>query len=780
MRESMFTVGIILSLFVLQGCLHLETESEPVYLNASRSTDERIDDLMARMTLSEKAAQMCQYVGFNYLKQVPGQMSAEDILKSDSQASYKGLKTKDLAQMVVDGEMGSFLHVLTAEHANQLQALASKSRLKIPLLLGIDAIHGNGMVRGCTIYPSPISLASTFSDEYAYRVGKETAKEMRATGSHWAFTPNIDVLRDPRWGRVGETFGEDPYLVGRLGAAMIRGLQGDQSIERDHVLACAKHFIAGSEPANGLNLSPMDVSERTLREIYLKPYLAAIEADVFTIMAAHNEVNGVPCHMDKRLLTDVLRDDYDFTGFYVSDWLDIHRIETLHQVARDFKEACYLAVDAGMDMNMHGPDFLEAVVSLVEEGKLEPSRIDDACEKILRAKFDLGLFENAQVDLDRVAENIFTPKHQQSALEMARRSMVLLKNDGILPLTSSASKKILVTGPNANNHSVLGDWTKPQPEDQVVTVYEGIKALGNERGHQVVLYDSNENIRTLNQADIARTAAEATHYDYVVVVVGDNSLRHLGMKVKTAGENVARADIDLAGEQLELVQALHATGVPTLVVYVNGKPIAEPWIEDHIPAILESWESGSYAGQVVAEVLFGEVNPSGKLPLTFPRSVGQLQMVYNHKPSSYYREYAFEKTQPLYPFGHGLSYSTFTYSELTVDVDEKNQTIALSVKVQNESDQMGEEVVQIYFRDEYSSVTRPVKELASYRRIELAGDQAQTVSFEIPIEQLSFYDIQMQRCVEPGKFIWMAGGSSADDALITTSVEIKERVEYQP
>lgn len=778
MRKSIFTVGMMLNLVVLQGCVHLETESEPIYLNAAYSTDERIDDLMARMTLSEKVAQMCQYVGFNYLKQVPAEMSAEDILKSDSQASYKGLKTKDLAQMVVDGEIGSFLHVLTAEHANQLQGLASKSRLKIPLLLGIDAIHGNGMVHGCTIYPSPISLASSFSDEYAYRLGKETAKEMRATGSHWAFTPNVDVLRDPRWGRVGETFGEDPYLVGRLGAAMIRGLQGDQAIERDHVLACAKHFIAGSEPANGLNLAPMDVSERTLREIYLKPYLVAIEAEVFTIMAAHNEVNGVPCHMDKRLLTDVLREDYDFAGFYVSDWLDIHRIETLHQVARDFKEACYLAVDAGMDMNMHGPDFLEAVVSLVEEGMLEQERIDYACEKILRAKFELGLFENALVDLDRVAESIFTPAHQQSALEMARRSMVLLKNDGILPLTSTAPKKILVTGPNANNHSVLGDWTKPQPEDQVVTVYEGIRELGTQRGHQVDFYDSNENIRTLNQNDIARTAAVATNYNYVVVVVGDNSLRHLGMKVKTAGENMARADIDLAGEQLELVKALHATGVPTLVVYVNGKPIAEPWIQDHIPAILESWESGSFAGQVVAEVLFGEVNPSGKLPLTFPRSVGQLQMVYNHKPSSYYRDYAFEKTVPLYPFGHGLSYSSYAYSDLVVDVDEKNQTISLSVTVKNESDQRGEEVVQIYFRDAYSSVTRPVKELASYRRIELDGKESQIVSFEIPIEQLSFYDIQMQRCVEPGTFIWMAGGSSADKALISTSVEIEGRVEY--
>ena len=778
MRRRFYIVGLLISLFFIQGCMLIRANSQPVYLDASRTTDERVEDLMERMTLSEKVAQMCQYVGFNYLQQVPSDMTAEDILKSDSQASYKGLKTKDLAQMVVEGKIGSFLHVLTADHANQLQELASKSRLKIPLLLGIDAIHGNGMVRGCTIYPSPISLASTFSDEYAYRVGKETSKEMRATGSHWAFTPNVDVLRDPRWGRVGETFGEDPYLVGSLGASTIRGLQGDDGVEQDRVLACAKHFIAGSEPLNGLNLSPMDVSERTLREIYLKPYLDAVEAKVYTIMAAHNEVNGIPCHMDKRLLTDVMRDDYHFDGFYVSDWLDIHRIETLHFVAENFKEACFLAVGAGMDMNMHGPHFLEAVTELVEEGRLSESRVNYACEKILRAKFNLGLFENALVDLDSVEKKIFTKEHQKTSLEIARRSMVLLKNNGILPFDSKESKKILVTGPNANNHSVLGDWTKPQPENKVITVYEGIHAVGTDLGHQVEFYDSNENIRTLNENDILRTAAHAANYDYVVVVVGDNSLRHLGMKVKTAGENVARADIDLAGKQLELVQALHATGVPTLVVYVNGKPIGEPWIEDNIPAILESWESGSFAGQVVGEILFGKVNPSGKLPLTFPRTVGQLQMVYNHKPSNYYREYAFESNKPLYTFGHGLSYSSFMYDNLTVDVDEDKEVINVTVTVKNKSKISGEEVVQVYFRDEYSSATRPVKELASYRRISLSAGEFKEVSFDIPIEQLAFYDIQMNRCVEPGTFIWMAGGSSSDDNCVSEKVVINNRINY--
>ena len=764
---------LTLSLFVLISC---ENNNELKYLNKDLSVEERLDDIMKRMTLEEKVAQMTQFVGLNYITDADRNMTAEEILNSDSRASYPGLLKRDIAKMVSDGKIGSFLHVLTLKEANRLQELAQKSRLKIPLLIGIDAIHGNGMVSGTTVYPSPISLASTFDEKIAYQIGKETAIEVRAFGSHWSFTPNIDVLRDPRWGRVGETFGEDPYLVGNFGVEMIKGLQSDDFSGFDHVIACAKHFAAGSEPVNGLNVSPMDISERTLREIYLKPFKRAVDAGVYSVMAAHNEINGIPSHMHKELLTSVMRDEFKFDGFYVSDWLDINRISSLHRIAKDFKEAIFFAVDAGMDLNMHGPNFLENVVKLVEEGKLSQERIDFSARKILYAKFKLGLFENPFVDPNEIENKVFTEQHKETALNAARKSIVLLKNDGILPISKNRGKKILVTGPNANNHSVLGDWVWAQPEENVTTIYEGINSLGSSKGFNIDFYDSNEDIRTITENDIRRTVNYARNYDQIVVVVGDNSQRNLKSK-RTAGENMGRANLNLAGKQLQLVKKLKEINKNVIVIYVNGKPIAEPWIDKNISGVIESWESGSMAGNAVADVLFGDFNPGGKLPLTFPRSVGQLQMIYNHKPSQYFHNYAFEEVTPLYPFGHGLSYSNFEYSEFKVN-GVVNDEISLSVSVTNDSDFDGEEVVQLYFRDSYSSVTRPVKELVRYKRVLIGSGETVTVDFKVDVKDLAFYDIDMNFCVEMGEFEFMVGGSSNNNELISETVEIKKRYDY--
>ena len=650
--------------------------------------------------------------------------------------------------MVVDGKIGSFLHVLQAKESNLLQELALKSRLKIPLIIGIDAIHGNGMVKGTTVYPSPISISASFTDTLSYQVGIQTAKEARAAGSHWAFTPNIDVLRDPRWGRVGETFGEDPLLVSNMGVSMIKGLQ-----ETNKVIACAKHFIAGSEPVNGLNSSPIDISERNLREIYLKPFKKAVEAGVYSIMTAHNELNGVPCHMNKYLMKDILRDEFEFKGFIVSDWMDIERIHTLHKTAENIKEASFLSVDAGMDMHMHGPYFLEYIVELVNENRISEERIDESARKILLAKFKLGLFEDPFIDLAEVDENIFTKEHQNTSLEIARKSIVLLQNNqGILPLKKLKKTRILVTGPNANNHSILGDWTKPQPKENVITVFEGIKSIASKKGFQVDFHDSNSDILNITASDISSTVEVAQDYDYVFVVVGDNSLRHLKKK-KTAGENMARANINLAGNQLNLVKSLNKLNNELIVIYVNGKPIAEPWIAENVNSIIEAWEPGSLGGQAVGEIVFGDVNPSGKLPLTFPRSVGQLQMIYNHKPSQYFHDYAEEKITPLYPFGHGLSYSDFNYSKLEVNKSKSEKSIInVSFLLTNNSEFYGEEIVQLYFRDSYSSVTRPVKELLKYKRVCLKAKESKTINFSIPIKDLAFYDLNMDLCVEKGNF----------------------------
>ena len=766
-----YFLNSVLCLFLLTTC---NDKSESIYLDSNYSDQERVEDLLTRMTLEEKVAQMCQYVGLNYLSSENESSLTEEILNSDSKASYKGFLKKDIAQMVVDGKIGSFLHVLEPQESNILQALALKSRLKIPLIIGIDAIHGNGMVKGTTVYPSPITISSSFTDTLAYQVGIQTAKEIRAAGSHWAFTPNIDVLRDPRWGRVGETFGEDPLLVSNMGSSMIKGLQ-----ETNKVIACAKHFIAGSEPVNGLNASPMDISDRNMREIYLKPFKKAVESGVYSVMAAHNELNGIPCHMNKYLMTDILREELQFKGFIVSDWMDIERIHTLHKIAKNNKDASFLSVDAGMDMHMHGPYFLEHVVELVKENKISEKRIDESVRKILLAKIKLGLFENPFIDLEEVDNKIFTKEHKNTSLEIARKSIVLLKNSNrTLPINLKKKNRILVTGPNANNHSVLGDWTKPQPEENVVTIFEGIEKIGSQKGFEVDFFDSNSDILNISENDILSTVDIAKDYDYVFVVVGDNSLRHLNKK-KTAGENMARSKINLAGNQLKLVKSLKNLTNKLVVVYVNGKPIAEPWIEDNIDAIIEAWEPGSFGGQAVGEIIFGDVNPSGKLPLTFPRSVGQLQMVYNHKPSQYFHKYAQEKITPLYSFGHGLSYSEFVYSNLVVKKSSiKDSLINISFSLTNESEFEGEEVVQLYFRDSYSSVTRPVKELLDYKRISMKPNESKQIYFNIPIKKLAFYDINMKNCVEKGNFEFMVGGSSKESGLVKDSFDLMDRYDF--
>ena len=762
--------------FYAQNSSGLKSGVSPLYLDPFQPTEKRIDDLMKRMTLEDKVYQMNQFVGLDHMEKGNPDDDKEN---NDAQGFYKTLSVNDVSKMCEEGKIGSFLHVLTAKEANYLQELALKSPLKIPVLIGIDAIHGNALVSGTTVYPSPIGLASTWDDDFLYSIGKQTAKEMRATGSHWTFTPNIDILRDPRWGRVGETLGEDPFMVGNMGAAMIHGFQQGDFTGTQKVIACAKHLIGGGESINGLNAAPADISVRTLREVHLPPYKKAIDAGLYSIMAAHNEINGVPSHMSKWLMTDILRNEWNFKGFYVSDWLDIERIDKLHHVAQDMKEASFLSVDAGMDMHMHGPEFTDAIIASVKEGKLSINRVNDACRKILTAKFKLGLFENRFVDLEKKGALLFTEEHKATALESARKGIILLKNNGILPLPETTSKKkIFVTGPNANNQSILGDWHAVQPDENVITIYEGIKALGETKGYAVNFFDSGENIRKIQSSKIQEAAKKAKNADYAIVVVGDNSMRYK-WKDKTAGENMGRANLDLFGRQLQLVQAIKKTGTPVIIVLVNGKPISEPWLEKNIPAILESWEPGNLGGQAVAEILFGDVNPSGKLPLTVARSVGQLRMIYNHKPSAYFHKYADEKKTPLYPFGFGLSYTKYSYStpKLSSKTFKQNEVVTVTVEVTNSGNIDGEEIVQLYIRDKVSSATRPVKELKGYQRVTLRAGETKTASFTIDVESLAFYDINMTYCVEPGEFMIMTGSSSNDKDLKSTTLEVNNRIE---
>ena len=604
---------------------------------------------------------------------------------------------------------------------------------------------------------------------------------MRSTGSHWAFTPNVDVMRDARWGRVGETFGEDPYLVTQMSSNMIDGLQQGDFTGLNKVIACAKHLIAGSEPINGLNLSPMDISERTLHEIYLPPYKSAINVGVFSIMAAHNEVNGIPSHSNKKLMSDLIRKQWGFNGFYVSDWLDIERLETLHRVARNFKEAVYLAVDAGIDMHMHGPHFPELVSELVNEGKLSEERVNFACSKILEAKFKLGLFENRYVDEDNIKKKIFNKSHQDLALELAREGIVLLKNDYVLPLQKAkkVNNKILVTGPNANNQSILGDWHNPQPDQNVFTIYEGIKKIGGEMGYLVNYHNSNENIKKISNEDISKTIEIANQHDIIIVVVGDNSMRYKWNQ-KTAGENTARAELNLAGKQLDLVMKLKETGKNIIVVYVNGRPISEPWISENINAIIEAWEPGSFGGIAVAEIIFEKINPSGKLPLTVARSVGQLKMFYNHKNSMYFRNYAIKSNKPLYSFGYGLSYTKFQISEPRIDDSKlKNDILSVSVDVKNIGKISGDEIVQLYICDKYSSITRPIKELKGFKRVSLKQGESKVITFNLDKSAFAYYDSEMKYIIEAGEFDILVGNSSREKDLKRVSFFVEETIQMQ-
>ncbi|MDB9977991.1 glycoside hydrolase family 3 C-terminal domain-containing protein [Porticoccaceae bacterium] len=740
------------------------------YQDSSLSAEQRLADLLPRMTLEEKVGQMSQYVGIEHVAASEKHMTVEELAKSDARGFYPGLHSSQMPAFIETGKVGSFLHVLTAKEANLLQYHAQKTRLGIPLLIGIDAIHGTAMVRGATVYPAPMGMASTWNLDLVRQASAETALEMRATGSHWTFTPNIDIARDARWGRVGETFGEDTYLVGEMGVATIEGLQQGDFTGPNKVIANAKHWVAGGDPINGINLSPMDVSLRTLREDFFPPFKRAIEAGVFTFMAAHNEINGVPAHSNRFILTDVLRNEWGFKGFVVSDWMDVGRLHTFHRTATSQKDAVRQTVNAGMDMHMHGPKFLPPLVELVQQGLITEDRIEASAKPILLAKFKLGLFDNPFVDESAVSDKLYTKKHQKTALEMARQSIVLLTNNNdILPL--SRGTKVFVTGPNANSDAILGDWVLPPPPENITTVLEGLQALP---ATNIDFYDVGNQVKTLTTKDIKAAAKRAKNSDVALVVVGENPLRY-DRKGKTSGENVARSSLDLFGRQLELIKGIQATGTPVIVVLVNGRPIAEPWLVDNTEAIIEAWEPGAMGGQAIAEIIYGLTNPSGKLPITVPFSVGHGQATYDHKPTAYKHKYVDAPTRNLFEFGYGLSYTNFSYTKplLKNRIVSLGESTSVSTRVTNTGNVAGFETVQLYIRDNFSEVTRPVKELKGFKKIKLAPGQSKTVEFDVKPNMLAYYNLEMDYVVEPGRFTLMLGSSSRKSDLKKVQLKVE-------
>jgi len=765
-QKTRYTKLIVLATLMMVVVFSYAQENQK-FSDKSVALDKRVEDLMKQMTLEEKIGQMCQYVAIEHIRETKKKMKGETLIEDDQAGLYPGMSIEKLKQLVRNGKIGSFLHVKDAKEANELQKLALESRLKIPILIGIDAIHGHALIEGSTVFPTQLGLSASWDNDLIYRVAKATAKEVRATGMHWTFSPNVDVARDPRWGRCGETFGEDPLMVSQMGVAFTQGYQGNFGGE--NILACAKHFIAGSEPLNGTNASTMDVSMHQLRETWLPPYKAQVDAGVYTFMAAHNELNGIPCHGNKMLLDEILRNEWGFEGFVVSDWMDIERLYLTHKVAASPNDAIKMSVDAGIDMHMHGPGYLEPLAEMVKNGLIEESRINESCRKILKAKFLIGLFDNPLNDEKSAKTILFNTEHQKLALEAARKSIVLLKNEGNL-LPATHAKKILVTGPNANNHRILGDWTLSQPEENIVTPFEGIKKIF--ANSAVDYFDSGQSL--LKPVDLVQqTAEKAKSYDLVVVVVGENSLRYENGE-KTCGENIDRAGINLLGNQLELVQEIYKTNKNVVVVFVNGRPLAEPWIKENIRAVIEAWEPGAMGGTAIAEILAGKINPSGKLTMTIPYSAGQITYTYNHKPMHFFHPYIDQPSKPLWEFGFGLSYTNFSYENLKVENKELQQgkPLKLSVDVTNKGGMDGDEIVQLYIRDNYSSVTRPVKELEAYKRVAIKAGNSITVTFEIPYEQLGFYNSDLKYEVEPGDFTVMVGSSSSDKSLLKDGFKV--------
>ncbi len=759
------------------------------YLDPSLPIERRVDDLLSRMTLEEKVGQMlCLWQGKQAITDRDGRF--------DPARAPKWFRI-GVGRIERPGE-GHGARA-EAEYTNAIQRWVKDStRLGIPVLFHEEALHGLEAEQA-TSFPQAIALASTWNPELVERVFAVAAAEARARGVHQVLAPVVDVARDPRWGRIEETYGEDPYLAARMGVAAVRGFQGTEAlIGPSHVLATLKHMTGHGQPESGTNVGPAPYGERTLRDVFLYPFEVAIkQAGARSVMPSYNEVDGIPSHANRWLLRDVLRGEWRFDGVIVSDWFAISQLADLHHVAADHAEAARQALAAGVDVELPDVQAYGTLVDQVRQGRVAEAGIDTTVRRLLRAKFELGLFENPLVDPDAADRISGADASRSLALDAARQAITLLKNDGgVLPLSAERLSRVAVIGPHAAEVLLGGYSGGPR---HLVSILEGIRTrlgpratveyaegtritedstftrepqphVGGTRSHarwgadRVALADSAS-----NAGRRAAAVALARRSQVAIVVVGDNEMtsreayapNHLG----------DRADLGLPGQQEELVRAVLATGTRTVLVLIHGRPLSIPALVTRVPAILEGWYLGQETGTAVAEALFGDINPGGKLPVTVARHVGQLPVFYNHKPSAR-RGYLFDTTQPLFPFGYGLSYTTFAYANLRVAparIGTRERT-TVSVDVTNTGARAGDEVAQLYIRDVVSMATRPVKELRGFRRVTLQPGETRTVRFEIGPEQLSYHGPDMKRVVEPGRFDIMVGGNSVDVSSVALDV----------
>ena len=748
------------------------------YLNPELSVAQRVEDLLARMTLEEKVAQtLCVWLA-----------KAETLV--DDKGHFDPAKAQaafaeghGLGQVGRPSDAGGGRNAREmAELTNAIQKFFMENgRLGIPVVFHEECLHGQAAVDG-TSFSQPIGLGATFDPDLVQRLFTMTAKEARLRGTHQALTPVVDVARDPRWGRVEETYGEDPYLVSILGMAAVRGFQGDARFkDKEHIIATLKHFAAHGQPESGTNCAPANVSLRVLRETFLYPFKKAVQdAGCISVMPSYNEIDGVPSHANKWLLRDVLRDEWGFKGYLVSDYYAIRELNERPDffgqfLAEDGKAAAALAAEAGVNIELPDRDCYPHLVELVQEGTIAQSLLDELVAPMLEWKFRLGLFDDPYVDPDTAEDVVGCAAHRDLALEAARKTITLLKNDNqVAPLDLAEINTIAVIGPNADRPMLGGYSGVPK---HCSTVLQGIRDYAGDRAE--VLYhegckitiggswQEDEVVPNNPQEDrvsMAEAVKVAQKADVIVLAIGGNE--QTSREAWEPTHMGDRTNLQMVGLQDELVDAMVATGKPVVAFLFNGRPLSVVNLAAQVPAIFECWYLGQETGQAVAEVLFGDVNPGGKLPMTIPRSVGHVPAYYNYKPSAR-RGYLFDEVSPLYPFGYGLSYTQFAFSapRLVQDTIQRDGSTQVEVDVTNTGKVAGDEVVQMYIRDCISSVTRPVKELKGFRRITLAPGQTQTISLDITPEHLAFYNIDMEYVVEPGQFKIMVGSSSRDEDL---------------
>ena len=715
---------------------------------AQRKTiDQRVDSVLRLMTLEEKVGQMNQY---------NGPWAATGPLTNDN----------NLLSQIKDGKVGSMLNVTGVNRTRELQSVALQSRLKIPLLFGQDIIHGYR-----TIFPIPLAEAASWDMEAIQSSARIAATEAASSGIHWTFAPMVDIARDPRWGRVMEGAGEDPFLGSKIAYARVKGFQGSGLGNTDAIMACAKHFAAYGAAVGGRDYNSVDMSLVQLHEVYLKPFKAAADAGVATFMNSFNDLNGIPATGNSYLQRTVLKGQWNFKGFVVSDWGSVGEMIN-HGYAKDNYEAAMKAASAGSDMDMESRSYIQNLVQLVKNGKVALSVVDDAVRRILRKKFELGLFDDPYKfsNIEREKQQWDNAKNLEASKDIARKSIVLLKNENqLLPLAKNTGQEraIALIGPfvkAVRDH--LGFWSYDWPDDtaRVVTIWDGVqKKIGTETK---LLYAKGCNITDSSTSGFAEAIETAKQSDVVILTVGERR--------DMSGEAKSRSNIHLPGVQEELVKAIVATGRPVIVLVSAGRPLIFNWTADHVNAILYTWWLGTKAGDAIADVLFGDYNPSAKLPITFPRSEGQIPVYYNHfntgRPArnendlNYVSAYIDLSNSPKFPFGYGLSYTQFIYSDIKLDrtTMTANGKITATVTLSNTGNYDGEEVVQLYIRDLVGSLVRPVKELRSFQKIFLKKGESKQVSFTITSEELKFYNNDLKQIVEPGDFKMFIGSSSAD------------------